>query len=222
MRKIINLILIIIIFICTYKIYQKLNDYRESDKLYEEIRIVKEEDDNFKNISKDYRGWIKVDDTNIDYPILQSTDNLYYLNKDINGDYLAAGSIFMDCDNNNFEDKNTILYGHNMKNKSMFYSLRNFKEENFFDGKNIIIETASGQTLEYEVFSAYITDASFNYIQTEFNGDFKTFLQNICEKSMHKSNIEVDENDKIITLSTCSYEFDNARMVVHGKLKKGA
>ena len=173
--------------------------------------------------NEDYRGWLNVENTNIDYPVLQSYDNQYYLDKDINREYLMSGSIFMNYLNDGFNDENTVLFGHNMRNGTMFAQLRKYKDRDFFYGNNNInIELSNGETLKYEVFSVYVTDVEDNYIQTKFDNvnEYKEFLDRIKNKSIYETEIELCEDDKIITLSTCSFEFNDARLVVHGKLIK--
>ena len=222
LNKIVNIVLILIIFICIYNISEKLIEYNKADNSYEKIRVEKEEE-NLYDKYEDYRGWIKIDNTNINYPIVQGKDNSFYLDKDINKNYLSSGSIFMNYLNHGFNDENTVLFGHHMRNKTMFAQLKKYKEKEFFYGNNdIVIEVENGKVLKYKVFSAYVTDAKDNYIKTNFddNAQYKEFLEDIKNKSLYKSDIDVNENDKIITLSTCSYEFNDARMVVHGKLLK--
>ena len=220
-KSIINIVLTLIIVICAYKIIHQLKEYNDADKVYNLIREEKEESDNLFEKNIDYRGWIKIDNTNINYPILQGQDNEEYLYKDINNEYIVSGSIFMNYLNNGFDDQNTVLFGHNMKNGTMFANLKKYKEEDFFYNNNYIeIELSNGQYLKYKVFSVYITDINDNYTKTSFEGkdEYKEFLERIKNKSIYKSDISVNENDKIITLSTCSYEFDDARLVVTGKL----
>ena len=220
LNKIVNIVLILIIFICIYNISEKLIEYNKADNSYEKIRVEKEEE-NLYDKYEDYRGWIKIDNTNINYPIVQGKDNSFYLDKDINKNYLSSGSIFMNYLNHGFNDENTVLFGHHMRNKTMFAQLKKYKEKEFFYGNNDIeIEIKDGKTLKYKVFSAYVTDAKDNYITTNFadKTKYKEFLERIKNKSIYKPNIDVNEDDKIITLSTCSYEFNDARMVVHGKL----
>ena len=220
-KSIINIVLTLIIVICAYKIIHQLKEYNDADKVYNLIREEKEESDNLFEKNIDYRGWIKIDNTNINYPILQGQDNEEYLYKDINNEYIVSGSIFMNYLNNGFDDQNTVLFGHNMKNGTMFANLKKYKEEDFFYNNNDIeIELSNGQYLKYKVFSVYITDINDNYTKTSFEGkdEYKEFLERIKNKSIYKSDISVNENDKIITLSTCSYEFDDARLVVTGKL----
>lgn len=225
LRTIINIVLISIIAVCAYKIYDKSAEYKKADESYAQIRLEKENENNNNLFNKyeDYRGWIKVDNTNIDYPIVQGKDNSFYLDKDINKNYVSSGSIFMNYLNNGFNDENTILFGHHMRNKTMFAQLEKYKEKEFFQNDNDIkIEVENDKVLTYKVFSVYVTDDNDNYIKTNFDNksEYKEFLDKIKNKSIYKSDINVDENDKIITLSTCSYEFDDARMVVHGKLLK--
>ena len=222
LNKIVNIVLILIIFICIYNISEKLIEYNKADNSYEKIRVEKEEE-NLYDKYEDYRGWIKIDNTNINYPIVQGKDNSFYLDKDINKNYLSSGSIFMNYLNNGFNDENTVLFGHHMRNKTMFAQLKKYKEKEFFYGDNdIVIEVENDKVLKYKVFSAYVTDSKDNYIKTNFDDkdQYKEFLEDIKNKSQYKSDIDVNENDKIITLSTCSYEFNDARMVVHGKLLK--
>lgn len=222
LNKIVNIVLILIIFICIYNISEKLIEYNKADNSYEKIRVEKEEE-NLYDKYEDYRGWIKIDNTNINYPIVQGKDNLFYLDKDINKNYLSSGSIFMNYLNHGFNDENTVLFGHHMRNKTMFAQLKKYKEKEFFYGDNdIVIEVENDKVLKYKVFSAYVTDSKDNYIKTNFDDkdQYKEFLEDIKNKSQYKSDIDVNENDKIITLSTCSYEFNDARMVVHGKLLK--
>ena len=221
LKSIVNIVLIFIIFICEYKILYKIAEYKKADDTYERIRIEKEEVNDAYIDNADYRGWIKVENTNIDYPILQGNDNEYYLDKDINKEYLASGSIFMNYLNNGFNDENTVLFGHNMRNGTMFGQLKKYKESDFFYGNNDIdIELSNGDNLKYKVFSVYITNVEDNYIKTKFDNkdEYKDFLERIKNKSIYKSEVDLNEDDKIITLSSCSYEFDDARIVVHGKL----
>lgn len=227
-KKVINVVLVIALVISSYKIVIKVGDYIKAHKVYEEVKDIKEniEKENkdiidLSNINKDYRGWITIKNTNIDYPIVQSENNSYYLNKDINKNYLPSGSIFLDFRNQMFNDKNTVIYGHYMKDKTMFGQLKNYKKEDFFNKNKIIsISTPNGDNLKYEIFSVYVTDSEDEYIKTSFENDFEYeyFLNDIINKSIFKPNVNITAKDKILTLSTCSYEFKNARMVIHAKL----
>ncbi|RDY22512.1 SrtB family sortase [Romboutsia maritimum] len=220
-KIVINIILISILTYSGYNIFIKMKDYKQADKIYSELKDTnKNKKDNLSNLNSDFRFWISVDNTNINYPVVQSTDNYFYLYKDFYKNKLSSGTIFMDYRNKSFEDKNLILYGHNMKNDTMFNNIEKFKDADFFNGDNKIRVIDKDKEYVYEVFSAYITDPSYDYLVTKFdnNENFNSYINHIREKSLNTSNLNVNSSDKIITLSTCSYEFDNARTVVHAKL----
>ena len=223
-KHILNTFLICMLLFSSYKIYDKLNEYKQAEKNHTKVlQIAKDtnnKDENLKSINEDYQGWIKIDNTNIDYPILQNKDNDYYLNKDFYKNNSSSGSIFMDYRNDFFNDENVILYGHNMKNKTMFSQLKKFEDKDFFDSNNKIFITKDGREYIYEVFSVYVAQSDFDYLQTSFasNSEFKNYIDTIKSKSIHDSKIDVTTKNKILTLSTCSYEFKNARTVVHARL----
>jgi len=228
LKLIINVVLVSLVCICTYKVLDRNVKYEKANKMYENIRAEKEYiqenigQESFQIDYEDYRGWIKINTTNIDYPMVQGKDNSYYLNRNIEGEYVIAGSIFMNYTNNGFSDKNTILFGHNMKDGTMFADLNKYKQKDFFYGDYIIeVETYNGDQLKYEVFSVYTTDVKDHYIIPNFdsNNEYKQFLNKIKDKSMYQSDIEIGVADKIITLSTCATNFTDKRLVIHGKLK---
>lgn len=227
MRKFIkfltNLILISILIFSGYKIYTKLSEYKKADNVYTELREKSQEnnkDEKLSSINSDYRFWLKVNNTNIDYPVVQGKDNDYYLNHDFNKDYLASGSIFMDYRNDFENDKSIIIYGHHMRNKTMFGELANFKDESFFKENNKIKIEYKGKTYTYEIFSVYIADSSEDFLEINFNNDseYEDYLNSIINKSLFKTNTNVTSKDKIVTLYTCSYEFNGARTIVNAKL----
>ncbi|QSX08583.1 class B sortase [Alkalibacter rhizosphaerae] len=214
------------------------NSYREK-QLMEELRSktqVEEPEDNkeeepeedvmltkFEKLfaeNNDLVGWIRIDGTAVDYPVLQFVDNEYYLNKDFQGNKSKAGSIFMDYRNSpDTEGFNTILYGHHMADGSMFKDLMNYKDEDFFKEHSIVDFDILNKEYEWEIFSVYVTDVGFYYIDTNFPTKEKKleFIKSIRERSLFESPAYVGAEDHILTLSTCTYEFDNARFVVHAK-----
>ncbi|MEG0856265.1 MAG: class B sortase [Terrisporobacter sp.] len=225
--NIVTLICIITIGISGYKIYTTLSDYKKADNVYSNIRQTKENMDN-KNLSKemssinsDYKGWINVEGTNIDYPMVQGADNSFYLNHDFNKNYLPAGSIFIDYRNNLTTDSNTIVYGHHMRNSTMFGQIEKFKKQDFFDENKYITITNENKTYKYEIFAIGIYPSDFGYTEINFadSNDFDLFLQKIMGEALFTRNI-VSSSDQIITLSTCSYEFDDARSAIFAKLIK--
>ncbi|RGW96270.1 class B sortase [Paraclostridium sordellii] len=218
-KNFISLILILILAYSSFNIYKKISDYKKATLTYKELRSKYSESKNLITIYPNYKFWLKLDNTNIDYPVVQTDNNDYYLNYDFYNKLSSSGSIFMDY-RDNVKSKNIILYGHNMRNKTMFNNLLKFKDKDFFDKNNKIRVFKDNKEYIYEVFSVYTTDSKYDYLITNFNNpnEFKNYINNIKNKSLFKSDIKVNSNDKIITLSTCSYEFDDARTVVHAKL----
>lgn len=226
MRKfflnLLTIICIVTICISGFKIYTTLRDYKKADNVYSELRDTKDNADNttqatenLSSINSDYQFWINVEGTNIDYPVVQGSDNDFYLNHDFNKNYLPAGSIFLDYRNDFETDYNTVIYGHHMRNSTMFGQMEKFKEKDFFEKNKTITLTSEDDIYEYEIFAIGVYDANFGYNTVNFNDedDFNNFLDKILSKSMYSRNI-VNSSDKIITLSTCSYEYDNARTAI--------
>lgn len=173
----------------------------------------------------DVYAWIVVPGTNIDYPIVQRAgDNSYYLNHTIDGQRKTAGSIYTeDYNAKDFQDPNTVIYGHNMKNGSMFKTLHRFRDKQFFDEHREIIVYQENKILTYKIFAAYVYDnrhllLSFDY---EDENIYRNYLNNILTKRDMSSNIDttvgVTEKDRIITLSTCTGN-DATRYLVQGVL----
>ena len=132
-----------------------------------------------------------------------------------------SGTIFVDYRNNIDEDKNIILYGHNMRNGSMFNNITKFKEDSFFNDNDTINIIRNNTLYQYEIFSVYVEDESKVTLDTEFIDEeaFEKYVSNQSSKSMYNKDITISKEDKIITLVTCSYEYDGARTVLVGKLK---
>lgn len=168
-------------------------------------------------------GWIQVNGTNINYPFVQTTDNSFYLNHTFNKSYNSAGWVFMDYRNNKTEfNQNTILYAHGRLDNTMFGSLKNILKSNWLNNPNnyvIKLSTESENTL-WQVFSVYKIPTTGDYLTINFpNQDsFLEFASMLLNRSEFNFQTTVNENDKIITLSTC-YD-DNDKVVLHAKLIK--
>ncbi|WP_084787972.1 class B sortase [Anaerobacillus alkalidiazotrophicus] len=174
-------------------------------------------------VNQDIVGWITIPGTVIDYPVVKGEDNDFYLDRNVNKRKARAGSIFMDFRNSRVNDDiHTILYGHNMKDGSMFKELINFKDEYFFNKFRVIEYHNLYEQTEWEIFSVYVTNTDFYYIETDFstNSDYQLFLDSIVKRSLFETDIEVMVGDQIMTLSTCDYDFEDARLVVHAKKVK--
>jgi sortase B len=162
-------------------------------------------------------GWLTVPNTKIDYPFVWYKNNDYYLRHNINGKTAAAGTLFLDyrC-KKDLTSNNTILYGHNQKNDSMFGTLKLFDDKAFFDKNKYGFIFLPHKTLTLEFF-AYIVAESADaelYNPVLRSGYFGYVKQN----ARYYRDAELRESDRIVTLSTCSYEFNNARMVLLAKV----
>jgi sortase B len=176
---------------------------------------------NFKSLQErnpDTVGWIEIPGTEINYPIVKGDDNDFYLHRDFQSEKSKSGTIFMDYRNDgDFTNRHSILYGHNMRNGSMFAGLMAYKDSAFFaQNDKIFIDMPEGRTI-WQIFAAYVTTTDFYYIITDFPDDpsFSSFLQTIESKSSFQSTVSPVASDHLLTLSTCTYEYDDARFVVH-------
>lgn len=176
-----------------------------------------------KEKNSDTVGWINVNNTNINYPFVQTKDNSYYLNHSFDKKYNEAGWVFLDYRNNKeINNKNTILYAHSRLDKTMFGSLSKVLKSSWYNNKDnhiIRLSTDTENTL-WQIFSVYKIPEENYYITTNFNNneEYNKFLNTIKQRSIHNFNTNLDTNDKILTLSTC-YS-DTERTVVHAKLIK--
>ena len=150
---------------------------------------------------------------------MQGKDNSYYLKHLSNGDSNKMGSIFLDYQNNGFDDKNTIIYGHNFNNGTMFSDLLNYKSNEFYKEHSKYNIYISDRKIEVEIFGVYIVDATKEEIPINFENsdDFNDYLDKILENNLITSNTEVDENDRLITLCTCANGSWENRLIVVGK-----
>ena len=176
-----------------------------------------------KEKNSDTVGWINVNNTNINYPFVQTKDNSYYLNHSFDKKYNEAGWVFLDYRNSkDLNNKNTILYAHSRLDKTMFGSLSKVLKSSWYNNKDnhiIRLSTDTKNTL-WQIFSVYKIPEESYYITTNFNTneEYSKFLNTIKQRSIHNFNTNLDTNDKILTLSTC-YS-DTERTVVHAKLIK--
>lgn len=174
-----------------------------------------------KTINEDTVGWIQVPNTNVNYPFVQANDNEYYLNHSFNKKKNNAGWLFMDYRNTkDLNNKNLIIYGHNRKDKTMFGTLKQLTNQNWFNNKsnNIIKMSMESGNSNWQIFSVYIIETTNDYIKTSFQSDneYQEFIDMIKNRSSVSFNTEVGTNDKILTLSTCHGSYK--KLVIHAKL----
>ena len=244
MRKIINIILVAIIIVCLSIIGYKYYNYNKDDKLNSEIQdlqpVINEASDldnnssgendgqdqskegnyvnsaneeELKSINSDYKMWIQIENTNIN---VQGSDNDYYLKHNFRKESNISGTVFVESANDIDNDKNIILYGHNMRNGTMFNNITNYKEESFFNEDNKINIIMNNTLYEYEVFSVYVKNVSEVNLAIGFanEDEFINYAYNEAEESLYKKDVDFSAEDNLITLVTCSYEFTDARTIV--------
>lgn len=170
--------------------------------------------------NSDVVGWLYAPDTVINYPVVQAKDNQTYLHKGLNGKYLRSGTIFADYRNDApMSDRNYIIYGHSMKNGSMFGMLLHYKKQSYYDEHPVWYYLTPEQNYRVELFAGRVVKTNHIIYQVTADDDaFSEYLQESMAESTFQSDVKVSASDAIITLSTCSYEFDQARYVVLGKL----
>lgn len=247
-RKIIALICLGLGLTCgaigIYKYIEEKNAGKEYEKLQQEV--VKEEPKPVEEpepepVSKveipidfaalqqqnpDVYAWIQVPGTEVDYPILQSSnDNTYYLNHTIDGEEKKEGAIFTENYNTKtFEDPNTVIYGHDMKNGSMFQSIHKYMDRSFFDNNRDIVIYMPDQILHYKIFAAYLTDNKHLLMNYNFwsKDEYQQYLNSIFSmrdmNAFLDTSTEVTTEDKIITLSTCYAGISTQRYLVQAVL----
>lgn len=203
---------------------KKKNKYGADYWDYANVALM---DVNFNNLLKENRdtvGWLYVNNTNINYPFVQGEDNSYYLNRAFDGTRSAAGWLFADyrSDLTTFK-KNTVIYGHGRVDQVMFGSLEKVLEKEWYtntDNHIIKLSTPTHNTL-WQVFSVYTIPSESYYLKHNFENDtsYLEFLDTIQGRSIYDFNVDLNEDDKVLTLSTC-LDFKGNRIVLHAKLVK--
>ena len=242
MKAIKILLLFIFLAMLGFSIY-KINEIKKELNASEEIKeelielveipeIPSEEPsfevdfDELKKINSDVIGWIVIESTQVNYPIVQGNNNSYYLNHSYDKKWNSLGSIFADYQSSNdFTDYNTFIYGHHTKNGSMFGELYKYMEESFYkENKTFYLYTPTGN-YEAEIFSAYLDSTTSESYNQSFNSieEFNDYINLVKEKSNYNTNVEIDATkDKTITLYSCSHESNRQktdRYYIHAVLR---
>ena len=240
-KAILNLILyIILLSILIYsgiKIFKWYKDKTNNNKIAEQIKstvIVEEENgdeytvdfNKLKEQNNETIAWLKVNNTNVEYPVVKGTNNIFYLNHSFDKSNNSAGWIFADY-RNKFDntDKNIVIYGHNMRDGSMFGSMLNILNAKWYENEentNITLYTENEKCM-YKVFSVYKIENEDYYIKTEFKNDndneFEEFIKTLKKRSIKDFNVDVSKDDNILTLSTCANN-NKYRVVLHAIKEK--
>ena len=254
--SLIVILLIVILAISSYFFIKEIAENKKENELFEELQeVVQEEEkttaqnqitDNFKNetsnlssknvgnynlesilkINTDIIGWIKIDGTNINYPVMQNGD--FYLHRNVNKNYSSSGTPYLAEHCNLKTSDNLIIYGHHMKNSTMFSNLDNYKNYNYYKNHKYIkfytLEDNKTIKNDYEIVFAFKTVAYsdkgfkyYNYTKFYDENDFNSFVEKCRNYEFYNTNVKVNYGDKLITLSTCEYSQKNGRMVIIAK-----
>ena len=238
--NIILVIAIVVFAVSAYKLYGIFSEYNKGDKEYQKIQdlvINTEKKDDTKEeafsvdfeklleMNSDVVGWIRFDEpSEINYPVVQGRDNEEYLKRTFEANTNKLGTLFVDVNNpGDFSGRNTFIYGHNMKNGSMFAQLLKYKDDSFYkEHPYFYIYTPDGKVRTYEIFSAgVVKDTSDSYIM-DYADDaaFQTYIDYIKQQSAYPTSAEVTTSSKIVSLSTCTNVRDDERFLVHGVMIK--
>ena len=193
------------------------------------------------DLNEDTIGWLTIDDTNIDYPVMQSMeDEEFYLNRDFQKNYSAKGCLIMDTDSvvgsgtsdNDYADgtkpgTNLIIHGHNMKNGDMFGNLDKYRNVNYYKDHRIIRFSSLYEEREYEIISVFLSQVYlktqtdvfkyYKFFQADTEEEFNDFYDNIMKLSLYDTGVKAKFGDEFISLSVCAYHVENGRLVVVGK-----
>lgn len=194
------------------------------NELIEKVKELQKE-------NEDVKAWIKINDTNINYPVVQANDNDYYLYRNYKKENSNYGSIFIDS-NSNIENPNSniIMYGHNMKDGSMFKDLLKYADEEYYNNHKYIEFVTNTSSSTYEIIAVFKSRIFykneknvFRYYQcTNLNNeqDYNYYVNNCKELSLYDTGVNAEYGEQIITLITCEYSSENGRMVVVAKKKE--
>ncbi len=177
--------------------------------------------DALEELSGNAIGWLYLPGSVINYPVMQTEDNAYYLHHLADGTWNSNGSLFLDCQNSSaFTDENNVIYGHHMKSGKMFGTLESYSSQSYYEEHPVIYLTTKNGKYRIEVFSAYTTtnDSSAYTLRFATKAEYGEWLKKVSRKSEINTDLHLSVDDSMVTLSTCAYSFYDARFVVHGKL----
>ena len=229
-KKIINIFLLIIFSISSLYIFNLINDYNDTNK-YKQTIITNDNNINTNNlnnklfVNKNILAYIYIPNTNINYPITQANNNEYYLNHDVDNKYNKFGSIFIEYSNNNdFSDFETVVSGHSVLGMNiMFSELKNFLNKEFFNENEYFYIITPNKIYKNKIFVAkkQIGDTiTFNKKVNELN--INNIIKNIYDNSWNSRDININENDHILTLYTCDLDQglnDKDRILIYSRME---
>ena len=193
-----------------------------AEELLQALSLVEIDFPAWQSLNSDVQAWIHNESIRVDYPILKSPDNEYYLTRDLDLSYKAMGSIFFDFRNKtDFSDPNTIIYGHNFDNGLMFSNLVWYKSQQFYEQNPVYYLYTPEQVYRVDIAAGIVvSETDTTYLVVDFNSDaeFRSLIQKIEESSVIETEIELTTNDRLVTLYTCTNDWQGQRFVVIGKI----
>ena len=237
MRKVIRTIVLIVSVVAfcfaAYKLYDYYSEMKKGDDAVDKLKNIAVTEQNTAEkapISVDFAAlqaenpdiiaWLYSENTPINYPVVQSKDNQYYLRRLTDGSYNTNGTLFMDYrDAADLSGFNTIIYGHRMKSKAMFGTLPGYLEEDYYAEHPVMYLLTPEKNYRLDIVSSFLLRSDSDiYAPIETNEEKKAFVDKIVADSVFKTNIEFGTDDRFVCLSTCSYDFKDARQLVIAKV----
>ena len=222
MKKIIQLLCLVVMVYTGAQIIQYVYSYIKIDKELEEIQTYgsHKELDELRKVNTRIVGWLSLEGTRLDNPVLQAEDNTFYLRHNHLDEESRGGSIFMDYRNDPEPGRHTVFYGHVLRNGTMFGQLPKFADQSYAEAHPIFLYETPEKRYELQVFAAYETTTDFYYIETDFtDASYAAFLKEIQGRSEITMPVTVGVEDQIATFSTCTTSVnEEERFVVHAKV----
>ena len=220
------LLVLMTMFLSCYMLWDSNQVYQAADaKNYEAYIPTEKHTKSFEELQKinpDIIGWIRVNETNINYPLLQAEDDDTYMNTDAEGRYSLSGAIFLHCANNpDFSDFNNIIYGHHMEKHMMFGDVGLFTEKKYFDEHpygNLFFDGKDHGIEFYALLQADAYNETLFSVCADTSETRQAYLQEIEANAIYRRNIKITENDHLVLLTTCTSEMTNGRNILVGKL----
>lgn len=242
-RRALIVLLLGVMGYCAFQIVQVTESYRRGAELYARMARCAAVPDHsersgenaamtwpevdfaaLKEVNPDFVGWLSCEGTPIHYPVVQGRDNDYYLHHLFDGSEGRCGCIFLEAQNEpDFSQPHSILYGHHMKDGSMFKSLKGYREQSYYEEHPVLLLLTPEKRYRLEVFAGFVAAEGSNAWQLDFRDEQERqrWLEEQIQRSDFHSDVFPGPEERILTLSTCSYEFQNARYVVHTVLREG-
>ncbi len=189
---------------------------------YRKVQTIGADFGALNDINSDVVAWISIPGTKLDYPVTQCSDNSYYLDHLFTGESNVCGCVFLDCRNSgDFSSRHSVIYGHRMNDGTMFSCVQNYKAQSYYEGHPTATLCTPSGNYTIEFFSGYVTEASGEPWKLNFSSDedYSEWIDSILEKSDFEAGVTPSGSDRVITFSTCSHAFENARYVLHGIIR---